>query len=71
MWAKGRGRELSSRVGGEGQPRAFSVSLSFLGEETVLNSGREGGVECGWLSSELAGLSWSACAFLLRSSGSR
>lgn len=37
-------------------PELSPVSLSFLGEETVLNSGREVSVEWEWLSSELAGL---------------
>lgn len=35
MWAKGRGWELLVKA----SPELSSVSLSFLGEETVLNSG--------------------------------
>lgn len=42
-------------------PKLSPVLLSFLGEETVLNSEREVSVEWERLSSELEGHSWCAC----------
>lgn len=59
MWAKGRGgRCHPTALMVKASPELSPESLSFLGEETVLNSGREVSIEWGWLSLELAGLYW-------------
>lgn len=56
MWGKGRGGSCHPTLMMKASPELSPVSLSFLGEETVLNSGREVSVEPEWLSLELARL---------------